>query len=148
MIPEQFNWLFISVWLGLRPLEIDNLKDSKMWEVEELPTGTQVLWVFQTKLVALPPIDRWKPIPLIYDEQKFALKMIESKSFERPLMKTVRRYFGRGISLYGGRKGFTDLMLEKGNSLESISQWMGHSTISRTWRTYKDRRGVKFTIPA
>jgi integrase len=106
-----------------------------------------VLWVYQTKLIALPPIDRWKPVPLIYDEQKFAAKIIEDGLFERPLNKTVRRYFGEGVTLYGGRKGFTDLMLGKGHTLEAISQWMGHSTIGRTWRTYKDRLGVEFSMP-
>jgi integrase len=111
-----------------------------------LPTGTKILWVFQTKLIALPPADRWKPIPLVYDEQKFALRVIESQTFQKPLVKTVRKYCGPGIGFYGGRKGFTDLMLSKGHSLESISQRMGHSTIARTWRTYKDRRGVAFSL--
>ena len=147
MRPKQFNWLFVSVWLGLRPREIDNLGDKNLWKVEELATGTKVLWVYQTKLIALPPIDRWKPVPLIYDEQKFAAKIIEDGLFERPLNKTVRRYFGEGVTLYGGRKGFTDLMLGKGHTLEAISQWMGHSTIGRTWRTYKDRLGVEFSMP-
>ncbi|MDR3606239.1 MAG: hypothetical protein P4M08_02535 [Oligoflexia bacterium] len=146
MPTRQFSWLFISVWLGLRPQEIDNLKDPNLWRIEVLPTGTKILWIFQTKLVALPPSDRWKPIPLLYDEQKFAIRMIESKALKRPLVKTVKKHCGSGISLYGGRKGFTDLMLAKGHSLESISQWMGHTTITRTWRTYKDRRGVLFSI--
>ena len=48
---KQFNWLFISVWLGLRPLEIDNLQSGDFWRVETLPTGTQILWVFLTKLL-------------------------------------------------------------------------------------------------
>ena len=146
MRPKQFNWLFISIWLGLRPREIDNLRHKNLWKVEDLATGTKILWVYQTKLIALPPVDRWKPIPLIYDEQKFAAKIFEEGLFERPLNKTVRRYCGDGITLYGGRKGFTDLMLAKGHTLEAISQWMGHSTIGRTWRTYKDRLGVEFSM--
>lgn len=73
-------------------------------------------------------------------EQELSLNIIESREFKRPLVKTMREYFGKGISLYGGRKGFTDLMLSKGNSLESISIWMGHSTIGHTWKSYKDRR--------
>jgi hypothetical protein len=148
MKEQQYNWLFASVWLGLRPQEIDNLKDRSFWRTEELPTGTKILWVFQTKLVALPPADRWKPIPLLYEEQKLACEFVEEGALDRPLVKTVRKYFGDGISLYGGRKGFTDLMLEKGHSLEAISQWMGHSTIGTTWRTYKDRRGVRFSLVA
>lgn len=152
LIPEQleviysqmnrpnFNWLFLSVWLGLRPQEIDNLADEKLWSIEVLPTGKNILWIFQTKIVALPPEDRWKPIPLLYDEQRFALRIIQAKSFRRPLAKTMCHYFGYGTDLYAGRKGFTDLMLSKGNSLENISIWMGHSSLERTWRSYKNKR--------
>ncbi len=130
-----FSFLF-----GLRPQEIDNLHDTSLWKLEIPVQGRKVLWVFQTKLVALPPEDRWKPIPLLYDEQEFAFRIIESKSFKRPLVKSLRQYFGRGIDLYGGRKGFTDLMLSKGHFLENISIWMGHSTLERTWKSYKNKR--------
>jgi hypothetical protein len=59
-------------------------------------------------------------------------------------MKTMRKYFGEGVDLYAGRKGFTDLMLAKGHSLENISVWMGHSTLERTWKSYKNRRRYHF----
>lgn len=59
------------------------------------------------------------------------------------LVKTVRRYFGEGIDLYGGRKGFNDLMLSKGQALENISAWMGHSTLERTLRSYNQRRYIE-----
>jgi integrase len=137
---KQFNWLFLSIWFGLRPQEIDNLKNKDFWRVESASSKKKVLWVFQTKIISLPPEDRWKPIPIIYHQQKFALKIIESGNFERPVVKTVRKHISQNIGLYGGRKGFVDLMLEKGHSLESISQWMGHSTIGRTWRSYKNKR--------
>jgi hypothetical protein len=68
-----------------------------------------------------PYEDRWKPIPIIFEEQEFALRIVEGQNFKRPLAKTVRRYFGEGIDLYGGRKGFTDLMLSKDQVLENIS---------------------------
>lgn len=54
--------------------------------------------------------------------------------------KTMRRYFGNNIDLYGGRKGFVDLMLAKEQTIENISIWMGHSTLDRTWKSYNDRR--------
>lgn len=136
---NQFNWLYLSVWLGLRPKEIDSLKNEKYWRVSR-EGKVLVLWVYQTKIVSLPPEKRWKPIPLIYDEQRFVLKIIESKLIKRPLVKTVKRYLGKNIDLYGGRKGFTDLMLSKGHSLENISVWMGHSTIERTWKSYKQHQ--------
>ncbi len=88
----------------------------------------------------MPPEDRWKPIPLLFDEQHFALKVIVDGILKRPLLKTVRLLFGKGFSLYGGRKGFVDLMLARGHAMENISIWMGHSTLSRTWRSYKNKR--------
>lgn len=140
MNQPNFNWLYLTVWLGLRPQEVDNLCNKDYWRVDTLPTGRKVLWVYQTKIVALPPEDRWKPIPLLFDEQLFALKVIQDGTFKRPLIKTVKKHFGARVDLYGGRKGFTDLMLSKGQSLENISIWMGHSTLSRTWRSYKNKQ--------
>lgn len=137
---KNFNWLFLSVWLGLRPKEIDNVKDPKYWRIESLPTGRKVLWVFQTKIVALPPEDRWKPIPILYDEQHFAVQLLQGGNFNRPLIRTMRLHFGRGLNLYAGRKGFSDLMLSRGQLFTNVSIWMGHSTIQRTWRSYKDRK--------
>jgi hypothetical protein len=137
---RNYNWLYLTVWLGLRPQEVDNLENADLWSLETLPNGRKVLWVFQTKIVALPPEDRWKPIPLLFDEQLFALKILQTGIFKRPLVKTVKKYFGPKVDLYGGRKGFSDLMLSRGQVLENISIWMGHSTLERTWRSYKNKR--------
>lgn len=138
--PANFNWLFLSVWFGLRPKEVDNLHDPSLWRVESLPNGRMVLWIFQTKIIALPPEDRWKPIPILFDEQKFALRILESRHFRRPILKTLHKHLGGGIDLYGGRKGFSDLILSRGHALENISIWLGHSTLDRTWRSYKSRK--------
>ncbi len=92
MNPKNFNWLFISVWFGLRPLEIDQLNDDSMWTLEVLPTGRKLLWVYQTKIIALPREDRWKPIPILYDEQHFALKIIKDKNFRRPLTRVCFQF--------------------------------------------------------
>ena len=108
MNQANFNWLFLSVWPGLRPQEIDNLHEIQLWRVETPIVGRKVFWIYQTKIIALPPEDRWKP---------------------------MRQYFSKDIDLYGGRKGFTDLMLSRGNTIENISIWMGHSTLDRTWRS-------------
>lgn len=140
----NFNWIYLSVWFGLRPQEDDNLHNASLWRLETLETGRKILWVFQTKIIALPPEDRWKPIPIIFEQQEFALRIIESGVFKRPLTKTIRKHFGQGTTLYGGRRGFVDLMLSKRQALENISIWMGHSTLDRTWRSYKQRR--KFHI--
>jgi hypothetical protein len=34
----------------------------------------------------------------------------------------------------------------KGHALENISAWMGHSTLERTWKSYKQRK--KYHIQA
>lgn len=136
----NYNWLNLSIWFGLRPLEIDNLKNKNFWNIERFPEGFLVLWVYQTKIISTPSEERWKPIPLLDNEQVKLLKVIESKNFKRPISKTMHLHFGEGVSLYGGRKGFVDLMLSKGHSIENISVWMGHSTIQRTWQDYKQRK--------
>ena len=66
--------------------------------------------------------------------------MVFDDGFKRPLVKTIRKYFGDGHDCYGGRKGFVDLMLSKKQTLENISIWMEHSTLDRTWRSYKNKR--------
>lgn len=141
---SHYNWLYLSVWLGLRPKEVDQLHQSHLFRVETLPCGTKVLWVFQTKLTSIPRERRWKPIPLIFREQSRIVRIIKTGNFKRPLAKSVKRLFGDRTTLYGGRKGFTDLMIAKGQSLENISQWLGHRSIERTWRSYKDTRVVHF----
>ena len=119
--------------------EIDNLHESDLWRVETPLVGRNLFWIYQTKIIALPPEDRWKPIPILYEEQEFAMRIIESGNFKRPLVKTMMQYFSKDIDLYGYRKGFTDLMLSRGNTIENISIWMEHSTLDRTWRSYKQK---------
>lgn len=100
ILNEQFNWLYLSVCLGLRPQEVDNLKNKELWNIEET-CNPKNLWVYQTKIVSLPHENRWKPIPILFDEQEFALRIIKSQKIQRPLVKTVHHYFGDGIDLYG-----------------------------------------------
>lgn len=137
---KGFNWLYISVWFGLRPKEIDQLQDNSLWKIEVIPGGRTILWIYQTKIIALPPDDRWKPIPILFDEQRFALKIVSDHNFKRPIVRAIHNYIGKGHDLYGGRKGFVDLMLSRNQSLENISIWMGHSTLDRTWRSYKNKK--------
>ena len=142
---EQYNWLYLSIWLGLRPQEVDQLKLDHLVRLQRDIHGKLILWVYQTKLVSVSPRYRWKLIPIIFKEQEIALKIIQKKQFHRPLVKTVKRYFGINTTLYGGRKGFTDLMLSQKQDFIHISQWMGHSSIERTWRSYKCRTITHYT---
>lgn len=77
-----------------------------------------------------------------------ALGFIENSKLQRPCLKTLKKYLkDQKISLYGGRKGFTDLMLSYGQKIEDISVWMGHTSIEVTWRYYKNKLKVSFTKP-
>ena len=144
----HYNWLFLSVWLGLRPQEVDQLKKGDHVRLERDQNNILTLWVFQTKLTSVPRRYRWKLIPIIFPEQHDAIAILRSGDFKRPLVKTIRNQFGQFTTLYGGRKGFTDLMLGKNQDLVHVSQWMGHSSIDRTWRTYKSRRIAHHSRPS
>ena len=149
---ENYNWIFISLWFGLRPEEVDELKNENSTHPYYLETqdDVSILVVYQKKLENTIPTEaeRWKRIPILYPEQFEALKLIKRGKFERPLPKTMQRYLGKEhADTYSGRKSFTDLMLGLGQRLEDIHGWMGHTTIERTWKDYKNRRTVHFTKP-
>ena len=141
---ENMNWLLLTIWFGLRPLEVDNLKNQSTWRVER-DRGVDVLWVYQSKLTSVERSKRWKPIPCILKEQKALLPIIKEGLFRKPLIKVLRNYFDNPkITLYGGRKGFIDLMLDRGQRLEDISSWLGHQSIEMTWKKYRNRRRVSW----
>lgn len=143
-VPGNYEWLFISVWFGLRPSEIDSLKVDGKWRVEELE-DFDALWVYQSKLTSLKKEDRWKGIPMIYKEQIQALEYIKNGTFKKPLYKTMWAVFGEKISLYGGRKNFEPMMIEKGNLYHDVSSWMGHQTVDTTWKKYRNRKRVSYS---
>lgn len=143
-LEKQWNWLFIALWFGLRPTEVDGLKNKKLWKLEK-HNETEILMIYQTKLTNISKDKRWKPIPVYFKEQQEALKLVQSGEFKRPLAKTVAKYIGEGFDNYSPRKGFTDLMLERGFSLEDISTFLGHSSIDTTWKHYKNK--MTFKLP-
>lgn len=140
-LPGQWEWLYVSHAFGLRPKEIDG-----QWQISS-DGSVDILHVYQTKLRGLASEQRWKLIPVLYPEQKKALAMLKLGGLKRPLCKTVVSVFGEGFGLYSGRKGFTDMMLDRGQSIEAISAWLGHRTIDRTWRHYKSRSRVQYKKP-
>jgi hypothetical protein len=139
----HFNWLYISLWFGLRPAEVDSLIDGEghTFKIEN-KQGKTVLSVYQSKLTSLSKDKRWKYIPVLFEEQEKGLRLICDQNFKRPLVKTIKRHLGDSLTTYGGRKGFHELMTEKGISLEVVSSWMGHASIERTWRRYRDKDKV------
>ena len=140
---ELYNWVFISVWFGLRPEEIDSLHKPQCWKLDT-QDGIPVLWNYQSKLTSIPRDKRWKLIPIIEPEQEIALEMIKSGEFRRPLVKTLKTHLKKNCTCYGGRKGFVDLMLSRGHEYEDIKYWMGHRR-DITDRTYKSWLKVKLT---
>ncbi len=103
--------------------------------------------MYQAKLTALAKDKRWKHIPLIHPEMVQSLADIQKQVPRKPLVKTIKAAAPHlpKIGLYSGRKGFTDLMLSLGQSLENVAMWMGHASIERTWRNYKNKDVVNFT---
>jgi len=69
----HYQWIFISLWLGLRPGEVDALKDSSMYKVTE-EGETAVLHIYQSKLRQLPKAERWKYIPLLLPPARYRIE--------------------------------------------------------------------------
>jgi hypothetical protein len=143
---SQWQWLYVALYFGLRPSEIDRRFAKKTHYKVEFNDAIkrQVVSFYQPKLVSLPAAKRWKSIPVILPEQAAALKFLEGE-LKCPLPKTLQSYTGVHLTKYCGRKGFVDLMLAAGQALENISAWMGHSSVDRTWRSYRNKRTVAFT---
>ena len=88
---ENYNWLLVSIWFGLRPIEIDNLKSpqGKLWDLVE-ESGYMVLKVYQSKLSNLDRDKRWKYVPCLFPEQENLIELIQEGNFKRPLSKTIK----------------------------------------------------------
>jgi hypothetical protein len=103
---------------------VDLLHETSRFKIEPVKIDKSkiiLLDVYQSKLKSVADDKRWKQIPVLFPEKQECLNMIKSGKFERPLHKTVRKYCGRGITLYGGRKNFVDMMLGKKQKIEDIS---------------------------
>jgi hypothetical protein len=135
----QYRWLYLSVWLGLRPKEVDGTKKALITK----ESGFDAIRIYQSKLKNVPKEDRYKLIHFMQPEQLACLKMLKQE-VDRPLVKTVQKFIHNDANLYGGRKGFVDLMLSRDQDLENIRQWMGHSEKSRVMDAYKQRNKFHF----
>jgi integrase len=141
--PEQYRWMYISLWCGLRPHEVNSLHKAGTyrWEVKE---GVDILCVFQSKLKKLTRERRWKRIPMVEPEQACIKEMVEAKAFSKPLVKTVQRILDETYTCYAGRKGFEPLMKGRGQDFVNISRWLGHQDLNRTFKDYGDLMDVSF----
>jgi hypothetical protein len=143
---ENYRWLYLAIWAGLRPAEVDLLLKEGQYKLA-VEDGVTVLHVFQQKLRKLPRAKRWKLIPLIEPEQAAIPEIIEGASFKRPLVKTMVRYFGDGSSTYSPRKGFEKLMRDRGHDFFHVSAWLGHQSVDQTWRAYTQQQAPRWRKP-
>lgn len=125
----HYNWLFITMWMGLRPSEL---------EADKLRADTNGVWVYQSKLVRIPEARRWKLIPALLPEQEEALRLISAGAYKKPSCETIAHHFGEGYFQYAGRKGFAALLLERDLPIELISNFLGHNSIETTINFYAD----------
>lgn len=144
--PGQWEYMHATLWLGLRPTELDDILENKSHMKVSHSEGVEVLSIYQTKLTSVPKPKRWKHIPIFHPEMERAVEFIQNGVIRKPLVKTLKKAAPGydEIGLYSGRKGFTDLMLSLDQKLEDISMWLGHLSIERTWKNYKDKKKINF----
>lgn len=134
--PEQYRWVEVCFWFGLRPEECDQVAQ---YDGQKLSLSDSVMHIYQPKLRAIPKRDRWKHIPAWLPEQTALLTALLNKaSLTRPPRYQVRKCFPEGVTLYGCRHGFTSYMQQRGQPMQTISAWLGHRSIVTTERYYKD----------
>lgn len=141
---HKYHWVFISFVFGLRPSECNSaLEEKKIETINGIPT----LVIIQTKLTTVDEDEKIKRIPVICEEQAEAIELIKKGQAKRPTPKWLAEHLKNQVEvldLYCGRKGFTDFMISKGQSLEKISMFLGHKNIQTSWKFYKDRKRVDF----
>jgi hypothetical protein len=139
MSDDHYRWLFLSVWFGLRPEEVDCLrtKNAERWRIAADIEHGYVLSVFQKKLFdrGVPSENCWKHLPTAFPQQKLGIEFIMSGQFTRPIGeggKFMRNHFGTGFSLYAGRNNFSGMLRDAGYDLETRKHWLGHLSIKTT----------------
>ena len=141
---RRYRWLYISLWLGLRPIEVDQLAAEGL-TLDQHDDGVDVLVVNQTKIEGEEEADSLKYIPLLFPEQRQAVAWLKAADIERPESKELQTLTGLTIDVYCARKGFVDLMQSLGQQVEHASIWMGHKDIKMTLKHYKNPVNVPFT---
>lgn len=124
---KQFNWVYVSFWLALRPGEVD------LQRFQKIPGGVQI---YQ------PKVRQWKELPFEFEEQKEAVDLWQ-EGVERPLAKTLSNALKKNCKLYAGRKGFPVYAWEQGKDFVEVASWMGHASIERTYRDYMKWKRMK-----
>ena len=134
---EVINWCIVCLGFALRPSEMNTIatRDSKVITI--LKSSVKI---YQSKLVSLPRPMRFKEVVIRHPFQKEALSIIKSKKeLAAPSIHMLRKVLGDEYGLYSFRKGYTDIMINLGEPIERISADLGHSSIDRTWKSYRKR---------
>lgn len=142
---KQYHWLFTSLWLGLRPIEVDQLSGTKL-DMQKNDAGIMVLAVNQTKIETEDESESLKYIPILFKEQEAAIAFLRAGEVERPTPRLLKKLSGEKIDTYCARKGFVDLMQSLGQQIDHASIWMGHKDIKTTLKHYKNPLNVPFTL--
>ncbi len=147
----NFNWLYVSIWFGLRPREINNLltDDENLWWIDTSDQRFTILNVYQQKLQeeGISESRCWKAIPALLPEQKKAIEIILSKNFRKPSPKVLRKHLPTGIKPYSGRKNFNIMLRQLGYDQECRQKWMGHLSMQTAMEHYDDPRIVTYRPP-
>lgn len=138
---EHWAWVNIAFWFGLRPEEVDQLKEpNERWSIEG-----DTLRVWQPKLRKVKSSRRWKSIPAQLEVQKAWLECLKrGLKLSRPSRSVVVRAYPQGVTNYGFRHGFTSYMERMGVDLDVVSRWLGHTSRATTERYYRDLNIVKY----
>jgi hypothetical protein len=134
---EEINWCIVCLGLALRPIEMDAISNRN--EKSLIISGSRIK-IYQSKLVSLPKHMRFKEVQIKHPFQEEAFKLIKSScSFQKPSKYKIQKILGDEFGLYSFRKGYTDIMLKLNEPITRISLDMGHSSIDRTWKSYRKR---------
>lgn len=155
--PREINFLKATFYLGLRPEELmKSIQGGKHYSKVQHISGIEVVSIYQEKLKGVKEDKRTKHIPIKWDEQKEAVKIIEDyttqiPTFKKPTYKALKKVAralncnsgNKALGLYSGRKGFTNWCFEKGETdFVGVASWMGHLDTSTTYAIYLDRNKV------
>lgn len=147
---KRWAYLHITLFLGLRPSELDNTSNLKLVTIN----GIEMLQVFQAKLAnTIDKTKCYKLIPILEPEQGVSIRFLFGDpssgceaSFKKPDGRTIQKYLGNGFGLYSGRKGFSSVMLAKGWKFQMISKALGHSSIQMTESHYTDQENLMISM--
>lgn len=142
---EEYSWMYVSFWLGLRPSEVDRESGKPHLLPHPTDKSIKVLEVNQVKIESEDEDAGYKYVPILYPEQKRAVELLKSGNLKRPNPKKLKDVTGENIDTYSARKGFVDLMQALGQRIEDAAMWMGHKDLKTTLKHYKNHSNVPFT---